>query len=659
MATVNLVDDYGAVSGGSAAVNTAAVDAFNSANVRATVDLIIPPGTYDFDGGILGCGVAQSTVNAYGAELRGHLWYACFPPMQLYADTSLFLNSVRAGATSATPKTAEHISRVSVGDTCLLTSGDMQGSGSAPPNQFNWDYLTVASIVGTTIHFVERVQFNHPDTFPCYDPGLGTVTSPASPHLVSQGGPATLYILGSDWNTVFRLNGAKITPPAGLGMNAGGRDMTFYQCFGDEQGPVCSIAGSWRMISCRFPNCSLEVDKQVDYLELDDCDLGLIFMQSSSPMRARITNCRANGLNSGGRNLVTSDNHFWQVLVGMGGYGRTDSWLSTRDVISQVNHGGVFIEDVKSSYELLPGGTLKVPLYKGPQAGKLTGMFPGTTFAFAGQNEWQGNPFTVTDLRTDGKSVYAACTIAAGGDVLTCTAGQSPVDAGKPVAVEGAGPAGATLITTIASATANAITLGSKAGAALSGQIKSVAWGSVYVHTTGLGDTWPDLALTSGKLNLRQLPASNFKFNACTGCADAVDLSSAPIGKKLYEYSRRTYDATSWGDGRPKQLPTFMSWGHVISITLDVTKAYGGAQSKCTLSAPYRNEGSQVNLKVAGKRTIHPDGGVSNAQSGDSWSAAPTMWGTSWGPFLETDISGDDPSTWPEITITIDLDQGI
>jgi hypothetical protein len=118
-----------------------------------------------------------------------------------------------------------------------------------------------------------------------------------------------------------------------------------------------------------------------------------------------------------------------------------------------------------------------------------------------------------------------------------------------------------------------------------------------------------------------------------------------------------------------------MVFGNLVSITIDVIRAYTGAVNpvsmalfefstfKSAIDGSDLSSGSDlsIDLKVAGRRTITP-GGVQGAQPNDTLVNFGPCW-IAYGlcaPRITTaSIAGDDPSKWPIVRATVITDQGI
>jgi hypothetical protein len=114
-------------------------------------------------------------------------------------------------------------------------------------------------------------------------------------------------------------------------------------------------------------------------------------------------------------------------------------------------------------------------------------------------------------------------------------------------------------------------------------------------------------------------------------------------------------------------------------MKINVTKPYTGTQASMPVEVfgQFGNfvintmDGSPsrldpiVNFKIAGERVITPSG-VTGAQAGDNFTnnADPNLPWKSWDIWVNgfgiymPDLSTEDPSTWPSVTIEVITDQG-
>lgn len=183
-----------------------------------------------------------------------------------------------------------------------------------------------------------------------------------------------------------------------------------------------------------------------------------------------------------------------------------------------------------------------------------------------------------------------------------------------------------------------------------------------YAHTN-LAGTFPDVALTGGKLYIQVPPAEGAVFRRCVGCADAIDVSQGTPGKPQWSYSRRDYTKADTAS-TPPSMPVY---GDIVSITVTVHTAYAGATNPLTLGlnmAITKPDGSRVlyqptiNLRVAGTRVITA-AGVTGAQSGDDLALPSGVSNWSGGgvnPSFSANVSGD--ATSMSVEIEVEADQG-
>jgi hypothetical protein len=195
---------------------------------------------------------------------------------------------------------------------------------------------------------------------------------------------------------------------------------------------------------------------------------------------------------------------------------------------------------------------------------------------------------------------------------------------------------------------------------------------NTYVKTSLTGG-FPSMPKDSSTgLSIYAHPAPKFTCTHCTGSADTLDLSQAPPSAPIYSYSKRTYTGNNLPFYTGQNVPIAHMWGNIVSVKINVTTPYKGAQSVLTMNAlgPYGAEaiapdGSAtscnpaINLKVAGERIISPSS-LRGVRSGDSISVPGQLWLTNGvTPTISADINGEPPSVWPTVTIEITTDQGV
>jgi hypothetical protein len=195
---------------------------------------------------------------------------------------------------------------------------------------------------------------------------------------------------------------------------------------------------------------------------------------------------------------------------------------------------------------------------------------------------------------------------------------------------------------------------------------------NIYVQTNQAGG----FPRYNGKLFVRTHPAPKITITNSSGVApagtndgsDAYYLSQAPPGAPLYSYSKRLYD------GSVVESLSWPVWGNLVSLKIDVKKAYSGGHRKMTFSplGPYcwttkPSDGSLYNyvpiidLRTPKDRTITPIS-VTGSRAGDAipfLPEVPLWFANAIRPHMNVDIRGENPSVWPSVTVEIITDQGV
>ncbi len=178
-----------------------------------------------------------------------------------------------------------------------------------------------------------------------------------------------------------------------------------------------------------------------------------------------------------------------------------------------------------------------------------------------------------------------------------------------------------------------------------------------YISTTLTGG-YPTLPLAGGHLNLRTNPSPNFKCD-CTGSVNAVGLSFTTT-RQSFSYFNQTYAGNI--STTQAVIPVF---GPMESITFNVTKAYTGTRPSLplTLDGPFVINAagaaviwpSSIDLKTTGVRVVRTTSVTGTV--GTDIVAAPGagtwLLNDQMTPKVAFDISGEDPSVYPSITIQV------
>lgn len=269
--TVDFVADYGAVSGGSAATNRAALDAFNTAYAGFTghTRLTIPAGTYattaDSWWGRLGGD--KLTIAAPGVTLTG---FSGFAKLAIPEDVNkqAFISTVSAGASTVSLLTAAETSRFTVGKYVLVSCIEMQGYGD-PPNFALFEFKQVESIGTGTLTFTEPLINTYKSTYPL------SVD-------LTLGGPGLVYAMDDAWDQEVELQGAYITDNSNL-FYGKTRVAKYTDCTFETYGPCPTANILFRSLRCTGAGVGgLEVDKCAHRVEFIDSMHRAVDFQSAS-----------------------------------------------------------------------------------------------------------------------------------------------------------------------------------------------------------------------------------------------------------------------------------------------------------------------------------------------------------------------------------------
>ncbi len=193
---------------------------------------------------------------------------------------------------------------------------------------------------------------------------------------------------------------------------------------------------------------------------------------------------------------------------------------------------------------------------------------------------------------------------------------------------------------------------------------------NTYIQTNETGG-FPNLG---SPIFYRTHPSSQFTCDACTGdpalVATNIQSGATPLAP-LATFSRRSYAPT----GPSKSLGNLVARGKLVSLTINVTRAYtGDGPAILNPTGEFQNIAIKqsdwtaynwwptINLKVAGERIITPSGvtcnGAPGGCSGDLNMHVPeAIWiQSAIDPSLPSKLSG---GVAPRFTITAKTDQGV
>ena len=703
--TKNIVTDYAADSTG---VTNAAPKFYSNLKpdmAGQDCTLTIPAGTYRMgshtNGFYWSTGMTSLTVNGTGASLvqdvadSGGVALGALNMGQVGIDDaagkSARVQTVSAGATSVTLTTASasagHISRATVGNWMAVASWDIQGLFQSaygwPPNHHFIDFVQITSIVGDTINFAgQPLLHTHSSQWPELNRG--------SAFEGDNGGPATVYFLNADFGNTKVINGLTVTNDNLI--KCEGLDFTFNGGVSTSYPIYPSVNKTFRAIGHDASAAqSVEHDKYIDTCIVQGGSYTQWECQSSSTRLLTFDGISfSSNLNGTVRNTVVNNCTIANALnIGPTRYGRGETFSATNTSIGGAISGGLSLYNSGSDPQItdmctMVNGLITAPLCQGTTL--LNAMPPdpsGRTRLF-----WVNGPkyfgsFGILSVTADTWPAVDNQTVVTN---VTCTSGSNSItistnsfvagDVRKVLIIPGAGAGGQslkTMITGVAafSAGTQVITVLDNAGTSLVASSKTIQWGTcnAYIQTDQSGG-FPSQAsfYPTGRLSLFAPPARYVSFDNCTGSALAVDLSQAAArNRPLWSYTKRTYDGTTFG----VTAPDLTIYGNVVSIKINVTKAYTGVQGTFNVGfsqfdnlavavnkTSMSTYGPRVNLKITGERVITV-GSTTGAQSGDSGLdiSSPSWIASAMKISTNQDITGESSALWPSFTVEIITDQ--
>lgn len=345
---------YGGSPGVSGATNSSAISSFNTAYaaMAGRTLLIIDPGTYNFNGysfaNTVGIAGSQLTISAYGVTLSsgaGAQGVATSAGLVEGADAfkETRIDTVSAGASTVTLKTAGQTSRFSVGQYVTVGDINMQGAGD-PPNLGRFERKKILSIGVGTLTFTEPLTNSYLDTRPAYTAG--------------RGGPASVWPMQGFWDQEVEFKGATFTDTGNLTYGKT-RVMQWTDCTFDTYGPCPSVNDLFRTTRCTATGTGgLEVDKCVVRMEFIDSTIRAVDFQSTSVNELYVYNLTQPNIGAGARfrggacvsntfiNLATTTFNFGPMNYGiMGPTTMTSCSATTGTFFNQTSPFSDYTED--------------------------------------------------------------------------------------------------------------------------------------------------------------------------------------------------------------------------------------------------------------------------------------------------------------------------
>lgn len=653
-----------------------------------------PAGTYSFQsygGDSFLNGVLDLTLNNTGA-----IWEPDFFTLssshltQIGIDEaggkSARIQTVNAGALSVT-LTAEsasdgHISRFSVGQYILVCGWPIQASFQSPysfPPNWQWhDFRLITDIIGDTIYFDEPLSNYYSADWPEVNRG--------SAFEVDAAGPATIFAMNTGWKGTTTVNDGTYEAPNLINCYRENFIMNGGECTNLPVYP--SVTRLFRLIDHTATAHYIEHDKLCDLVDIQGGDFAQWKCQSSSTDLLQFNGSTIASLNGTAGNTVLDDcTVTGGVFLGALSYGRNNSFIARNTTFGGEFVGGLTEQGPRDAgvdkYILdMTDGVITMPASVGDSATRaFMPKSDGSHVLFWRGIEGTFGSFKVLSVTSDRwptadhQSVSASVSITSGTKSLTVGSSIfASDDVGKVIAIPGAGGGGGVLYTFITAFTsATAVTIFDPAATTLTASTRTLQWGTCNIYITtdqpgGLpdGNFWNALTVVVP-------PVRTLRLENCTGTGDAdqqaqiADLTQATAwNRPLHSYTKRTYDGSTGATGAPE----IQLHGYLVSLKVNVTKAYAGASSLNMGFSQFNNlpvaagtdwttYGPRFNLKATGERIITV-GSTTGAQTGDSNLdiSVPTWFGRAFQASMSRDISGESSADWPEFTVEFILDQG-
>jgi hypothetical protein len=237
------------------------------------------------------------------------------------------IEEVAAGASTVVLQTDADHSKYTVGDWIIVCGFSLQGAGGFPPN---WHYFEFKQIISKqtsvspyTITLDSPLAYTYLTDWPSWGAGDYAMIN----------GPASIHRMDPTWDCDHEyrdLGVEKYGTPNPLGggrksTNCNGRAITLRNVYpSNYDGVNPSFSISHKLYGCDYTNVNMEVDKLIDEMLFDDCQMGSVTFQSSSVKLLTMNNGTtiASGfLNGTPQQLVVEDCNIGIIYPGAIAYG--------------------------------------------------------------------------------------------------------------------------------------------------------------------------------------------------------------------------------------------------------------------------------------------------------------------------------------------------
>lgn len=337
-ATCNDVDDAAAFT----SFNNWAVNTWQAGNT-GLIQLNVPAGKICRFAGVGNCGngsscpgkdIKQFRVYAPGASFRCNgttdrcLFLGAYIALNQDTSHSARTASSSAGATCVDLLDPSKSSLFTAGNYALMTGIDQQRNGF-PINPYYYEWPVIQSVSGSlncaggaggSVHFTAPLANKYLSTWPVFSVG--------SAFEIDQGGPATLYVLETAWNTDQEYVGlpgqAFVIDSPGAQTYAIGRNISYTDT--SFTGAHCGVPTqnmNFSVLRGDWSTCTIEIDKVIGTITYNGITLNRVNVQSSSVQQLNLINSTVGDLNGTPIKTTCSGSTLANLTVGVTSFGRT------------------------------------------------------------------------------------------------------------------------------------------------------------------------------------------------------------------------------------------------------------------------------------------------------------------------------------------------
>jgi len=618
-----------------------------------------------------------------------------------------YINTAHTGDSSVTLTAGSAVNAPNfyVGQWMAVMALDLQNAFGAqtswPNNNQYFEYVQITAIdtVTKTISFNPRLRNHYPSTLPTFFGGTPG-SSLGNPGQVGGGGAAMVLGYSFGWDAELVYKGLHVTDQNTQTLNVS-RSLTFQDCVFDVQSGSPGATMIFRAKNCLWGDGTLsgssgiaagsvvEVDKLLEHVEFEDCQMQSLSCPSPSPYIMTIRNCRINTMYGSGQIAQIQDSYINQLYVGsaLGAPSRLvliNSRIDTIGPWSRLDDPGQVAGYTNAvAYWTFSNGTLKQPITRGAVSWAVPGRFMYVNHLDphapngGGAQDNMGSMFKILDVYvSDGGTNLAIDTTLAAMPVGPQTTATVTLNSGTPGTVTWAGGLAANtavMFLTAAGATLPAaITLGTVYYVVTPGtspfSVSTTPGGGAINFASSSTGTITGVA---NPLHFQPHPCPNLTVRGCigdySGSSGTIAEMNGITEQPLYSYASRTFGGFLDALGSSYTVALVLH-GNLIQLTVNVIKAYTGAGGYTytwvwpgyTSALAVSNFTVVIDCTLTGVRTITPT--AATGSQGVDVIAAYTGW---IGGVQNSSLSGRTGgggatlSQLPVFELTVTTDQGV